>query len=169
MVSQTCKNGHDPSVGTYRIRARDVCKACHREAIEMGRERSRAKRSHREEMLEDELPRFISKVRKESSGCWLWTAAKNARSGGYPVFTIAGRLRLAHRVSLRYFSGPFNEASDVDHLCRNSLCVNPEHLEAVTHDENMARGAIYGAPAIRARINAGMTSMRKVGPPLLHA
>jgi hypothetical protein len=169
MASQTCKNGHDLSAGTYRIRVYDVCKTCHREAIELARKRSRAKRSHYEEMLEDELPRFMSKVRKEPNGCWFWTAANNGRAGGYPVFTIAGRQRLAHRVSLRYFSGPFDEASDVDHLCRNSLCVNPEHLEAVTHDENMARSTIRGAQTIRARINSGHTSMQKVGPPLLSA
>lgn len=167
-TSAFCNGGHDPSVGVYRVGAYDVCKVCHRENIEASRNRLRSLRSHREEMLEDELPRFMRKVSKEQGGCWNWTGSINGSGGGYPLFTIAGRQRLAHRVSLRFFKGDFDDDRVVDHLCRNSRCVNPEHLEAVSHDENMARGKVSGAAAIRRRIEAGATRVRKVGPALVH-
>jgi len=66
-------------------------------------------------------------------GCWLWTGYINPN--GYAMF---GR-RWAHRVAYEFFVGPIPEGLELDHLCRVPACVNPAHLEAVTHRENMRR------------------------------
>ena len=47
---------------------------------------------------------------------------------------------LAHRVYYERHVGPVPEGLELDHLCRNPGCVNPEHLEPVTHAENIRRG-----------------------------
>lgn len=66
--------------------------------------------------------------------CWLWLRAKTA--GGYGVFREA----YAHRFSYESFVGPICPGFEIDHLCRNPSCVNPQHLQSVTHRENMRRG-----------------------------
>jgi hypothetical protein len=74
-----------------------------------------------------------------SSGCWLWTGATDR--GGYGQFAVfAGNASIAHRVSYRIYRGEIPEGLQLDHLCRVRHCVNPDHLEPVTHRENMRRG-----------------------------
>jgi hypothetical protein len=50
---------------------------------------------------------------------------------------------LAHRVSYEFYQGPIPEGHEIDHVwqrgCRSRQCINPEHLEAVTHQENVRR------------------------------
>jgi len=77
-------------------------------------------------------------VSEESvSPCWHWTGAKN--NLGYGQLRVEGRTRYAHRVFYEDFIGPIPEDREIDHLCRNPSCVNPAHLEPVTHRENMRR------------------------------
>jgi len=84
--------------------------------------------------------RFMDMVKKMPSGCWEWQAAKNDL--GYGQLTLPGKKRVyAHRFSYEKHVGPIPEGMDLDHLCRNPSCVNPDHLEPVTHRENMHRGA----------------------------
>jgi len=85
--------------------------------------------------------RFWAKVDKsDPDGCWRWTGATD---GGhyYGSFMFEGKVRRAHRVSwtLAYGEAP-PEGMDLDHLCRVTLCVRPDHLEVVTHHENILRG-----------------------------
>ncbi len=64
---------------------------------------------------------------------------------GYGVFArnyLADRALLAHRYSYIERYGPIPENLEIDHLCRNLLCVRPSHLEAVTHQENVLRGNV---------------------------
>lgn len=76
--------------------------------------------------------------------CWLWVGAVNGRSPtkmNYGQFRDAnGRRCPAHRFAYELFIGPIPHGLDVDHLCRQSLCVNPWHLEPVTRQENLLRG-----------------------------
>lgn len=86
-----------------------------------------------------ELPeRFQSKfVPEPNTGCWLWTA--NTSRDGYGKFSYKGG-QLAHRFAYEVVKGPIPDGLRIDHLCRQRCCVNPDHLEAVTHRENCIRG-----------------------------
>ncbi len=78
-------------------------------------------------------------------GCWVWTGA--VWKGGSNRYGRFGNLR-AHRWSYEHHVGPIPEGLVIDHLCRNTLCVNPEHLEAVTDKVNILRG--ISPPALNA-------------------
>lgn len=73
--------------------------------------------------------------------CWVWTAAKHH---GYGVFTPhphrRGLTSVAHRLAYMEEVAPIPAGMEIDHLCRNHACVNPEHLEAVTRSTNQRRG-----------------------------
>ena len=69
--------------------------------------------------------------------CTEWTGARNG--DGYPVVRIGGVLQLAHRVAYRLHVGPIPRGHEVEHLCGCRASVDPAHLEAVTHAENMRR------------------------------
>lgn len=104
--------------------------------------------------------RFWSKVSGgDVSECWLWTAQKN--SYGYGRFSVAGRHRLAHRLSYEMLIGEVPPGLDLDHLCRVRDCVNPWHLEPVTRTVNILRGA---APAIVSARHAAVTHCPKGHP-----
>ena len=93
------------------------------------------------EKIEGLEARFWPKVNKAGSGgCWLWTAGRSSRSRGYGDCWFARRMLRAHRVAFELVTGPIPDGLELDHLCRVRLCVNPDHLEAVTHAENVRRG-----------------------------
>jgi HNH endonuclease len=83
--------------------------------------------------------RFWSKVEKTLNGCWLWGGSRSA--AGYGMFYVgAGGRTLAHRYAYELVRGGVPHGRELDHLCRNPACVNPEHLEPVTHRTNVLRG-----------------------------
>lgn len=94
--------------------------------------------------------RFWAKADR-SGPCWLWTASTNER--GYGVFNTGTRVRAAHVVSWEMVNGPVPQGREVNHACHDAdrscpggpqcqhrTCVNPAHLEAVTHQENCRSG-----------------------------
>lgn len=90
--------------------------------------------------------RIQSKMMPEpNSGCWLWTAA--AFVSGYGAVRFDGRTSYAHRVVYEHERGPIPAGLEIDHKCRNRLCVNPDHLEPVTKAENARRALPYSIPA----------------------
>lgn len=82
----------------------------------------------------------------QENGCWDWVGATNGR--GYGSFWANGRRERAHRAIYERHRGPIPEGLTLDHLCRNTRCVNPDHLEAVQHRVNVLRGE--GIAAINA-------------------
>ena len=76
------------------------------------------------------------------SGCWLWLGYLE---DGYARARHNGKKTLLHRVSYELVNGQIADNLEVDHLCRNRSCLNPDHLEAVTHKENVLRGVSFSA------------------------
>lgn len=68
--------------------------------------------------------------------CWEWQGSKDR---GYGLIRVQGRTRKAHREAYRIHRGDIPEGKDLDHLCRNKSCINPDHLEPVSHQENVRR------------------------------
>jgi len=83
------------------------------------------------------VERFWAKVNKTAL-CWEWTGKPT--SHGYGRFSIPGHHVGAHEFSWWLAHGLVPQGWDVDHLCRNTICVRPSHLEAVPHQENNLRG-----------------------------
>lgn len=73
------------------------------------------------------------------TGCWVW--ARGPGPSGYGVKSVNGKRVRAHRHYYEQAKGPIPDGLQIDHLCRNPACVNPEHLEAVTQAQNTRRGA----------------------------
>jgi hypothetical protein len=96
----------------------------------------------------DPAVRFQRHIDKNSSApCWLWTSTTGGSKRRYGYFQPGTRSSdpkvMAHRFAYELWVGPIPDGFEVDHVkkrgCHNTLCVNPDHLEAVPHAENMAR------------------------------
>lgn len=91
--------------------------------------------------LDTPMKRFHAKVEVADTGCWVWTGGTDGenRYGGFYDSTTK-RVARAHRWRWEQEHGPVPEGLELDHLCRTTLCVNPEHLEPVDHRTNLRRG-----------------------------
>jgi hypothetical protein len=72
------------------------------------------------------------------TGCWLWP---HHTSNGYGRIKRNGKSLLVHRVIYARKHGSIPQGMDLDHVCRNRRCVNPDHLEPVPRAVNCQRGA----------------------------
>ena len=96
------------------------------------------------------IENFLQHISILDNGCWEWTGAVGAK--GYGRFS-APETKVAHIFSYRWFKGEIPDGLQIDHLCHDKTCglgsacphrrcVNPDHLEAVTHQENCRRGLV---------------------------
>ena len=102
------------------------------------------------------VARFYSKVLVLAcrDACWIWRGA--VQSSGYGAFRFDGRVLLAHRFSYEIHIGPIGQGMQIDHRCCRTLCVNPDHLQQVTQQDNLwlqrqrvAEREAYAGAAIR--------------------
>lgn len=89
--------------------------------------------------IEVNWKRFQSKVVKKESGCWEWSGSGNGRGYGKHYAKINGKhsRMYAHRLSFLLHNGWLSDSVHIMHSCDNPPCVNPEHLSAGTHTDNM--------------------------------
>ncbi len=76
-----------------------------------------------------------------STPCWVF---RGVATGHYGNIRVAGRQTSAHRAMYEQAIGPIPDGLVIDHLCHRPRCINPAHLEAVTNEENVRRGAATG-------------------------
>jgi hypothetical protein len=89
--------------------------------------------------------RRLHEMRMTDSGCVLYPVRKGNR---YGRVRINGRRLQVHALIYEANREPFPAGLELDHLCRTPACVNPDHLEPVTHAENVRRGS--GPTAVNA-------------------
>ena len=89
--------------------------------------------------------RFWSKVER-TDNCWNWKASKK---DGYGLFRYNNKTGKAYRFAYELLIGEIPKDKQIDHLCRNHSCVNPQHLEVVSQKENIRRG--FGVGVINAK------------------
>lgn len=76
--------------------------------------------------------------------CLIWNGTHSGVEGrgcGYPRMKLGGQTVAVHRVSATHWYGYIPGKKQIDHICRNRMCVHPGHLEIVTHRKNQKRRA----------------------------
>jgi len=87
----------------------------------------------------DPRERITSRVLVTPSGCWEWSGSRTPQ--GYGRLSFDGEPTYSHRLAYELFVGPIPQGLQIDHLCRNRACCNPDHLEPVSGAENLHRSA----------------------------
>ena len=88
------------------------------------------------DMQQKDMSRFLSKI-EFTDNCWLWQGSISRTK--YGVFSLNNKMLYAHRLSYELWVGPLCEGQVIDHLCEVRNCICPEHLEQVSHKENVYR------------------------------
>ena len=101
--------------------------------------------------------RFLQRINVSDSGCWQMSGWHDR--DGYAHFHKSKRQSKAHRISYEFHNGVIPKGLTIDHLCKNKGCVNPEHLEAVTAQENASRHKAEGYKQWWASLSAKEKSM----------
>lgn len=83
------------------------------------------------------LSKILDRCTENAAGCWVWGGAKSPK--GYGCVRYQGRVQRTHRVVYLLMVGSIPDGLELDHLCGNEPCCNPQHLEPVTGALNLAR------------------------------
>jgi len=89
-------------------------------------------------MSDDVLERVLNRIMVSDTDCWEFQGCR--LKSGYGRVGWNGRLWLTHRITYTFLVGDIPDDLEIDHLCKNKPCCNPEHLEPVTRSENIRRG-----------------------------
>lgn len=89
----------------------------------------------------DELPaKLRDRITVTERGCWVVSVKHRGDTPGkYVSIQWRGHLWQCHVLAYELLVGEYEDGLDLDHLCRNPPCCNPEHLEPVTQAENLRR------------------------------
>jgi hypothetical protein len=79
--------------------------------------------------------RLLDNVDMNLNGCWLWVGRRN--KSGYGEMKVANRKEYTHRVAFEMFNGPIPDGKEIHHTCTRKGCLQPDHLVAVSHRENL--------------------------------
>lgn len=111
--------------------------------------------------------RFWAKVQgDDATSCWIWTGSRNRQ--GYGQLGVNGKYVRAHRWAYEQLRAPIDpDWLHIDHLCSNPPCVNPWHMEPVTHWINMWRAGKRGhsRTKTRPRVPVGVIAELPPDPP----
>lgn len=77
---------------------------------------------------------------KKYTSCHEFTGSIS--TSGYGQTYLDGTNQTAHRVAYKHFIGEIPGGKEVGHICNNRCCINPDHLEAVTHSENIQQSYV---------------------------
>lgn len=102
---------------------------------------------------EDILEKIMARVEFRDMGfllhdlpspCWIWTGphSGDGKGGGYGRMCLNNTTVAVHLVMFTHHFGYIPGKKQIDHLCNNRLCCNPQHLEMVTHLQNQRRRAV---------------------------
>lgn len=90
----------------------------------------------------DSIKKLLGQSEWVASGCLEWTG--KLTPAGYSRFCFNSKSTTGHRAHWLLVNGPIKKDLVLDHLCRNKICINLEHLEVVTSIENVMRGVGFG-------------------------
>jgi hypothetical protein len=96
------------------------------------------------------------------TGCWNWLKSKTSKGyGKWSAFK-----GLAHRIMYEKHKGLIPKGLHLDHLCRNPGCVNPDHLEPITLQENNRRrnGVYDKCPSLNFLVISAMNGLKRFFP-----
>lgn len=93
--------------------------------------------------MSDPFERIMRRITVTESGCWEYPCRRRDGYGVLGEGPRGGKTLRAHRVTYERMVGPIPDGMQIDHLCRNRGCCNPQHLEVVTPAENTRRGYAF--------------------------
>lgn len=103
--------------------------------------------------------RLLSGYTKSSNDCWEWGG--HTYKNGYGCLKAFGKIVSAHKLSYELHKGPVPVGMEIMHSCDNKICINPDHLRAGTHAENMADAASRGLMHRGPRVNHTPFSVKR--------